>query len=95
MRTVSVTDLDMRVRDHVVRQLDWDPHTCGAKATRGAYSWLFGVQSQYPAAASSADTASAMHVTIGSVAASAAPRHVSAAHDEDGARCRADDMVSR
>lgn len=25
MSTISLTDLDMRVRDHVVRQLDWDP----------------------------------------------------------------------
>jgi osmotically-inducible protein OsmY len=25
MSTISLTDLDLRVRDHVVRQLDWDP----------------------------------------------------------------------
>ena len=25
MSTISLTDVDMRVRDHVVRQLDWDP----------------------------------------------------------------------
>jgi osmotically-inducible protein OsmY len=25
MSTISLTDLDMRVRAHVVRQLDWDP----------------------------------------------------------------------
>jgi osmotically-inducible protein OsmY len=40
MSTISLTDLDMQLRDHVVRQLDWDPEVdaggVGVTAKNGA-----------------------------------------------------------
>jgi osmotically-inducible protein OsmY len=40
MSTISLTDLDMQLRDHVVRQLDWDPEVdaagVGVTARNGA-----------------------------------------------------------